>query len=538
MKKNSSRRWPKLLSAAAVLSGIISGLVAVQAQAYATNPTPDCVGSTCTVIFQNVNDYYLWEPPIEAGWMSIVAEAPKDSQNRKGERIEALFNNIPDQLFIRPGIFYGGTEIRTTESLNDSILFASGFGDWGYTAGAYFKSANISSDTSSGTGFVIISYRPAPRVIRFEPAVAGRAESEAHWLLEFNQPVTDLTVSDFNVSRSDQGCVVAGVYGSGASYDILVNSCTEGNTDLYLNTMTVSGTELGPAGLEMGGAIFFNGPPPAPTPTASAEPVVSPTPSVSSDPNSSPAPTASSDPSTSPEPSPAPDSSASPAPSLTPDSSANPEPVANASTASPSPTAEPVTSPTPTSSPAAVAVAPSTPEPPASPAPSTAPAPSTSPEAAVAPVAINAPPPPQESTSVDAPAAATDESASEPSEVVEVQTVNLLGNDQIVRTIRLAKPVSPQLIMPSSVAIDSPPTISLSPTADLEAPVSVESPLVTDPSLPSPSVNDQPFFAEAVGQFGGILVAFLAAVAAGIGILRLRTKRRQSATAKLSARFA
>lgn len=513
MKKNSSRRWPKLLSAAAVLSGIISGLVAVQAQAYATNPTPDCVGSTCTVIFQNVNDYYLWEPPIEAGWMSIVAEAPKDSQNRKGERIEALFNNIPDQLFIRPGIFYGGTEIRTTESLNDSILFASGFGDWGYTAGAYFKSANISSDTSSGTGFVIISYRPAPRVIRFEPAVAGRAETEAHWLLEFNQPVTDLTVSDFNVSRSDQGCVVAGVYGSGARYDILVNSCTEGNTDLYLNTMTVSGTELGPAGLEMGGAIFFNGPPPAPTPTASAEPVVSPTPSVSSDPN------------------------ATPAPSSTPEASANPEPVASASPASPSPSAEPVVSPTPTSSPAAV-VAPSTPEPPASPAPSTAPAPSTSPEAAVAPVATNTPPPPQESTLVDAPTAATDESSSEPTEVVEVQAVNMLGNDQIVRTIRLAKPVSPQLIMPSSVTIDSPPTISLSPTADLEAPVSVESPLVTEPSLPNPSVNDQPIFAEAVGQFGGIVVAILAALAAGIGILRLRIRRRQSATTKLSARFA
>jgi hypothetical protein len=78
----------------------------------------------------------------------------------------------------------------------------------------------------------------------------------------------------------------------------------------------------------------------------------------------------------------------------------------------------------------------------------------------------------------------------------------------------------------------------LSPTADLEAPVSVESPLVTEPSLPNPSVNDQPIFAEAVGQFGGIVVAILAALAAGIGILRLRIRRRQSATTKLSARFA
>ena len=66
MHKKNTQRWSKLISTAGILAVLFGGLFAQSVRAVISNPTPVCVGTTCTLTFDATGDYYLWTPPTGA----------------------------------------------------------------------------------------------------------------------------------------------------------------------------------------------------------------------------------------------------------------------------------------------------------------------------------------------------------------------------------------------------------------------------------------------------------------------------------------
>jgi len=91
---------------------------------------------------------------------------------------------------------------------------------------------------------------PSTGVLIFAPTKSTTNAATFTYNLTFAAPVTGLSASDFTVTGSAPGCVVATPTGSGPTWTITVGSCSNGYVTLSLEPGTVSdGTNLGPAGL-------------------------------------------------------------------------------------------------------------------------------------------------------------------------------------------------------------------------------------------------------------------------------------------------
>lgn len=159
MHKKNTQRWSKLISTAGILAVLFGGLFAQSVRAVISNPTPTCVGSTCTITFDATNDYYLWSPPTGARNVTFdLMGAQGGRSGGLGGRVTGTLATTPTALYIYvggagqagsgvAGGFNGGgtagsgrgdegsgggaTDIRISNTVNDRIAVAAGGGGSG-----------------------------------------------------------------------------------------------------------------------------------------------------------------------------------------------------------------------------------------------------------------------------------------------------------------------------------------------------------------------------------------------------------------------
>jgi hypothetical protein len=93
-----------------------------------------------------------------------------------------------------------------------------------------------------------ISVQNAPRIVSFEPSVAGPISTRSLTLvLTFADATTGLTASDFIVGSS--GCVVGSPSTSdgGVTYDVPVTACHDGDASIQLRVNSVTNGVQGPS---------------------------------------------------------------------------------------------------------------------------------------------------------------------------------------------------------------------------------------------------------------------------------------------------
>jgi hypothetical protein len=187
MHKKNTQRWSKLISTAGILAVLFGGLFAQSVRAVISNPTPVCVGTTCTLTFDATGDYYLWTPPTGARNITFdLMGAQGGKTGGLGGRVQGTLTSTPSALYIyvggagaagagAAGGFNGGgaaggsrgdegsgggaTDIRSTTSLNDRIAVAAGgggtggfFGGAGGAGGGTSGSAGTSGQGQGGSG--------------------------------------------------------------------------------------------------------------------------------------------------------------------------------------------------------------------------------------------------------------------------------------------------------------------------------------------------------------------------------------------------
>jgi hypothetical protein len=180
MHKKNTQRWSKLISTTGILAVLFGGLFAQSVRAVISNPTPVCVGTTCTVTFDSTGDYYLWSPPSGARNVSFdLMGAQGGRTGGLGGRVQGSFVTTPTSLYIYvggaglsgsgvAGGFNGGgaaggsrgdegsgggaTDIRSTTALADRIVVAAGGGGTGGFAGGAGGAAGGTSGTAGTNG--------------------------------------------------------------------------------------------------------------------------------------------------------------------------------------------------------------------------------------------------------------------------------------------------------------------------------------------------------------------------------------------------
>ena len=122
-------------------------------------------------------------------------------------------------------------------------------GDYGLAIHATDGWGNPALDTSTVIHIVSVP-TPNTGVLAFAPTKTMTNAASFTYNLTFAAPISGLAASDFTVTGSAPGCVVATPTGSGASWVVTVGSCSNGWVTLSLEPGTVSdGTNVGPAGL-------------------------------------------------------------------------------------------------------------------------------------------------------------------------------------------------------------------------------------------------------------------------------------------------
>ena len=163
MKNKNKVFGARVISAASLLSLLFGGLISQPVHAAVSNPTPVCVGSSCSVTFSAAGDYYSWSPPAGAKNLTFdLMGAQGGRLGGQGGRVAGALTSVPSQLLIyvggagaqgagSVGGFNGGgnagsgrgdegsgggaTDIRSTTALGDRIAIAAGGGGSGGYAG-------------------------------------------------------------------------------------------------------------------------------------------------------------------------------------------------------------------------------------------------------------------------------------------------------------------------------------------------------------------------------------------------------------------
>ena len=182
MHKKNTQRWSKLISTAGILAVLFGGLIAQSVRAVSSNPTPVCVGASCSVTFESTGDYYAWAPPTGARNITFDLMGGQGGRSGgQGGRITGALINVPTMIYVyvggagqqgssAAGGFNGGgtagsgrgdegsgggaTDLRTTTATNDRIAVAAGGGGaGGFSGGAGGSGGGINGSTgTSGQG--------------------------------------------------------------------------------------------------------------------------------------------------------------------------------------------------------------------------------------------------------------------------------------------------------------------------------------------------------------------------------------------------
>ena len=180
MHKKNTQRWSKLISTAGILALLFGGLFSQSVRAVISNPTPVCVGSTCTLTFDATGDYYVWSPPSGARNVSFdLMGAQGGRTGGLGGRVQGTFVNTPATLYIyvggaglsgsgAAGGFNGGgaaggtrgdegsgggaTDIRSGTTLAERIAVAAGGGGTGGWSGGAGGAAGGTTGAAGANG--------------------------------------------------------------------------------------------------------------------------------------------------------------------------------------------------------------------------------------------------------------------------------------------------------------------------------------------------------------------------------------------------
>ena len=176
MHKKKTNRSRIAATLSVILAVLFGGLFAQSVRAVISNPTPICVGSTCTVTFPATNDYYLWSPPTGARNISFdLMGAQGGRSGGLGGRVTGSLTSVPNAIYVyvggpgaigsgAAGGFNGGgtagnnhndegsgggaTDIRTATTLADRIAVAGGGGgSGGFGGGAGGAGGNLTASS-------------------------------------------------------------------------------------------------------------------------------------------------------------------------------------------------------------------------------------------------------------------------------------------------------------------------------------------------------------------------------------------------------
>ena len=185
MHKKKTNRSRIAATLSVILAVLFGGLFAQSVRAVISNPTPICVGSSCSITFDATGDYYLWTPPSGARNVSFdLMGAQGGRTGGLGGRVQGSFVTTPTSLYIyvggaglsgsgAAGGFNGGgpaggtrgdegsgggaTDVRSTTALSDRIVVAAGgggtggfFGGAGGAAGGLTGNAGTSGQGQGG----------------------------------------------------------------------------------------------------------------------------------------------------------------------------------------------------------------------------------------------------------------------------------------------------------------------------------------------------------------------------------------------------
>lgn len=137
--------------------------------------------------------------------------------------------------------------------------------------------SDFKSDLSSQVLSEVVNWGFAPGVSSFSSTQTSPTnQSTLNYNLTLSQSVSDLTLSDFDLTNSTAtGCSIQSLTGSGTTYSLSVTGCSEGNVVLNLKPNSVTGvaSQTGPAALSPANTVIVDrGPPtvalvpPSPTP--------------------------------------------------------------------------------------------------------------------------------------------------------------------------------------------------------------------------------------------------------------------------------
>lgn len=180
MHKKKTNRSRIAATLSVILAVLFGGLFAQSVRAVISNPTPICVGSSCTVTFDATGDYYLWAPPAGARNISFdLMGAQGGRSGGLGGRVTGSLNSVPSTLYIYvggagnigsgvAGGFNGGgtagggrgdegsgggaTDMRSTTAIGDRLVVAAGGGGSGGFGGGTGGAAGGSTGSAGTSG--------------------------------------------------------------------------------------------------------------------------------------------------------------------------------------------------------------------------------------------------------------------------------------------------------------------------------------------------------------------------------------------------
>lgn len=141
------------------------------------------------------------------------------------------------------GYFGGGG--GGADGVSSGLDGAGGGGGSSFASLLYTTNVNHYLGSNSSNGKVVITYAYAPAVTSFD-STGVNASGQISYALSFSQSVTGLDANDFVAIGTSSGCVVSDVAGSGASYQVTLSSCSDGDVQLRLNPEAVTGATSGP----------------------------------------------------------------------------------------------------------------------------------------------------------------------------------------------------------------------------------------------------------------------------------------------------
>jgi hypothetical protein len=157
------------------------------------------------------------------------------------------------------------------DGISSGLDGAGGGGGSSFASLIYTTGVSHSLGTNSGNGKVVITYAYAPTVTAFDPTGVN-AQGQVTYTLAFSQSVGGLDPTDFSTLGTATGCAVSDVTGSGPSYTLTVNGCSDGDVQLRLNPDSVTGATSGPVSSATAASVTIDRKAPGFTMTSPATP--------------------------------------------------------------------------------------------------------------------------------------------------------------------------------------------------------------------------------------------------------------------------